>query len=75
MPTFCHAQTILSRVVSRVLALTGFPGHRRFTAMGLREELEAVGIRVTRMELISGVIPVAYAEGDAADAPSTAELT
>lgn len=43
--------------------------------MGLREELEAVGIRVTRMELISGVIPVAYAEGDAADAPSTAELT
>jgi phosphatidylethanolamine/phosphatidyl-N-methylethanolamine N-methyltransferase len=70
VPTFCHAQTSLSRVASRVLALTGFPGHRRFTAMGLRQELEAVGIRVTRMDLIPGVIPVAYAEGDAAGAPS-----
>jgi phosphatidylethanolamine/phosphatidyl-N-methylethanolamine N-methyltransferase len=73
VPTFCHAQTTLSRAASRLLALTGFPGHRRFTAAGLREELEAVGIRVTRIELISGVIPVAYAEGHVVDAPSTLE--
>jgi len=62
VPTFCHDQTVLSRLTSRVLALTGFPGHRRFTAARLRHELEATSLRVTQMEVIPGVIPVGYAE-------------
>ena len=35
-PTFCHDETRLSWLVSRLLALTGFPGHRRFTVASLR---------------------------------------
>ncbi|MBK7401790.1 MAG: class I SAM-dependent methyltransferase, partial [Myxococcales bacterium] len=48
VPTFCHDETALSWVVSRALALTGFPGQRRFTARSLREAVEGAGVRVTR---------------------------
>lgn len=68
VPTFCHDETALSWVVSRALAVTGFPGHRRFTAMRLREALEAAGIGVTRFEVVPGLIPIAYAQGVPANA-------
>lgn len=63
VPTFCHDETALSWVISRALAVTGFPGHRRFTAKSLREEVEAAGVRVTRTEVLPGVIPIGYVEG------------
>lgn len=64
VPTFCHDETVLSCVVSRVLAMTGFPGHRRFTAKGLTEVVQTANIRVSRTELIPGLIPIAYVEGE-----------
>jgi phosphatidylethanolamine/phosphatidyl-N-methylethanolamine N-methyltransferase len=63
VPTFCHDETALSWGVSRVLALTRFPGERRFRFATLHSALESAGLEVTRTELISGVIPIAYAEG------------
>jgi phosphatidylethanolamine/phosphatidyl-N-methylethanolamine N-methyltransferase len=63
VPTFCHDETVVSRAASRLLALTGFPGHRRFRMPTLRRELENAGLLVTRAELIPGVIPIAYMEG------------
>jgi phosphatidylethanolamine/phosphatidyl-N-methylethanolamine N-methyltransferase len=63
VPTFCHDETARSWVVSRALALTGFPGHRRFTAKSLRQAVEAAGVRVTRAETLPGLIPVGYVEG------------
>ena len=63
VPTFCHDETALSWVVSRALAVTGFPGHRRFTAATLRREVETGGVRTTRMEVLPGLIPIGYVEG------------
>ena len=63
VPTFCHDETALSWVVSRALAVTGFPGHRRFTAQSLRQAVEAAGVRVTRTETLPGLIPIGFAEG------------
>lgn len=63
VPTFCHDETALSWVVSRALAVTGFPGHRRFTAQSLRRAVEAAGVRVTRTETLSGLLPIGYVEG------------
>lgn len=63
VPTYCHDETALSWVVSRALALTGFPGHRRFTATSLRQAVEDAGIRVTRIETLPGLIPIGYVEG------------
>lgn len=63
VPTFCHDETALSWVVSRALAVTGFPGHRRFTAKSLRQAVEDAGIRVTRTETLPGLIPIGYVQG------------
>ena len=66
VPTFCHNETILSRTLSRALALTGFPGQRRFTGRSLRSALESAGLQITRSEIVPGVIPIAYVEAVAA---------
>lgn len=63
VPTYCHDETALSWAVSRLLAVTGFPGHRRFTARRLHESLESAGLRVTRAETLPGLIPIEYVEG------------
>jgi phosphatidylethanolamine/phosphatidyl-N-methylethanolamine N-methyltransferase len=62
-PTFCHDETALSRFVSRGLAMTGFPNHRRFTVQSLRGALTEAGVRITRSEMLPGFIPIGYAEG------------
>lgn len=63
VPTFCHDETPISWVVSRALAVTGFPGQRRFKAKSLRHAVEDSGIRVTRTETVPGLIPIGYVEG------------
>jgi phosphatidylethanolamine/phosphatidyl-N-methylethanolamine N-methyltransferase len=63
LPTFCHDETTVSWLLSRVLAVTGFPGERRFTAASLTAALEARGIRLQRQETIPGPIPVKYVHG------------
>lgn len=63
VPAFCHDETVRSRVASRLLALTGFPGQRRFTLTALLGLLESARLEPTRMELIPGLIPIGYIEG------------
>lgn len=63
VPTFCHDETAVSWVISRALAVTGFPGHRRFTAKSLVEALEGANVTALRTELLPGLIPIAYVEG------------
>lgn len=62
-PTFCHDETGMSAVISRLLALTGFPGRRRFTSRSLRDELERAGLRIDRQETVPGLIPMSYVDG------------
>ncbi|MBE2251926.1 MAG: class I SAM-dependent methyltransferase [Myxococcus sp.] len=63
VPTFCHDETALSWVVSRALAVTGFPGHRRFTVKSLQLAVEEAGVVVGRAVLLPGLIPIGYVEG------------
>lgn len=63
VPTFCHDETALSWVVSRALAVTGFPGHRRFTVKSLQRAVEESGVVVGRAILLPGLIPIGYVEG------------
>ncbi len=62
-PTFCHDETRLSWLVSRLLGVTGFPGHRRFTVQSLRSSLETAGVEVRRSETLPGLIPIGFVEG------------
>lgn len=63
VPTYCHDETAASRLVSRLLALSGFPGQRRFSAASLAAALAAAGLQVTRQALLPGLIPIGYVEG------------
>ena len=63
VPTFCHDQTIVSAIVSRLLSLTGFPSYRRFTARSLRRALERQGLRIATAETLGGLIPIGYVDG------------
>lgn len=63
VPTYCHGETVLSRGVSRLLSLAGFPGQRRFTLASLRETLDAAGLTIERAETLPGVIPMAFVSG------------
>jgi len=60
VPTYLHAETMRAGLLSRVFALTGFPGHRRFTARTLREAVEAAGFVPQREEVIPGPFPVGF---------------
>lgn len=62
-PTYCHDETLVSRTISRGLAITRFPGHRRFTARSHRAALEKAGLRTARAETLPGLIPISYVEG------------
>jgi phosphatidylethanolamine/phosphatidyl-N-methylethanolamine N-methyltransferase len=62
-PTFCHDETF----GSRVLAITGFPGARRFRAQSLEDALRGAGFHVGGAERIPGVIPIAFVEAHAAN--------
>ena len=61
-PTFCHDETKASWLVSRLLAVSGFPGQRRFTMRLLRGALEENGLQVARAELLPGLIPIGFIE-------------
>lgn len=62
-PTFCHDETVVSCMISRALAVTGFPGQRRFTSKSLRAAMELADLRVSRIETLPGIIPIGYIDG------------
>jgi phosphatidylethanolamine/phosphatidyl-N-methylethanolamine N-methyltransferase len=61
-PTYLHRETIRAAVLSRLFALTGFPGARRFTARSLRDAVEGAGFRVRAAETIPGPFPIGYVD-------------
>lgn len=59
-PTYLHDETFFARMLSRVFALTGLPGKRRFTARSLEDAIVSRGFRVERVETIPGPFPVGF---------------
>ena len=47
-------------MLSRLMALTGFPGRRRFDAAGLAAALVAAGFAVVAAEVIPGPLPIGH---------------
>lgn len=60
LPTYCHDETLLSSAVSRVMALSGFPGQRRFSVDSLAAAVAATRAEVLEVERLSGVLPIGY---------------
>ncbi|MBK7192355.1 MAG: class I SAM-dependent methyltransferase [Myxococcales bacterium] len=59
-PTYLHRGTFTAAALSRVMAVTGFPGHRRFDAVGLAAALAAAGFAVVAAETIPGPLPIGH---------------
>ncbi len=59
-PTYLHKETLRAAMLSRLFALTGFPGQRRFTAKSLETAIEGRGLRIERWETIPGPFPIGY---------------
>ena len=51
LPTFCHDETRISWALSSMLAITGFPAAKRFTAESLADAVEAAGLFSQRVEV------------------------
>lgn len=60
VPTYLHRETFRASLLSRVFALTGFPGKRRFDAASLAAAVNGAGFRVDRAETIPGPLPIGF---------------
>lgn len=59
-PTYLHRGTRTAAMLSRLMALTGFPGRRRFDAAALDAALVAAGFAVIAAEVIPGPLPIGH---------------
>lgn len=62
-PTACHAETLASRWVSRILGRVGFPVERRLTGDGLSAMIAAGGFEIIERRTFSGLLPVEFVAG------------
>jgi len=63
VPTYCHDETVISRLVSRIMGLLGFPGRRRLTLDRLEALLAAHGFQVHKRALLPGLLPIGFVSG------------
>lgn len=63
-PTFCAGETIRSRIVSRVMELSGFRIMSKWSIGGFTAFLEANGLRILKEIEIKGKMPLAYVVGE-----------
>ncbi len=64
VPTYCHDQTQLARLTSRLLGLVGFPGRRRLTLERLERTVLDSGLGLRRSELLPGLIPIGFVSAE-----------
>ncbi len=57
-PTFCHGETAVAQIVSRLLGLTGFPVVSRFAGGGLRELVGHHRFTVKQEVPFTGLLPI-----------------
>lgn len=62
-PTFCHDENFVAATASRLIALTGFPGHRRFTSASLQAAIRGAGFTVSNFATFPGVFPICFVAG------------
>jgi ubiquinone/menaquinone biosynthesis C-methylase UbiE len=62
-PTFCHGENMKSKIISKIMSLTGFPAYHRFTIEGLIRLVERSGFIIISREIIQDAIPMAFVIG------------
>ena len=62
-PTYCHGEGLKSRILSRIMSLSGFPGYHRFTVEALSGLIGESGFEIEKLEIIEDRIPLAFIVG------------
>ncbi|MBN1574783.1 MAG: methyltransferase domain-containing protein [Deltaproteobacteria bacterium] len=62
-PTYCHGEGLKSRMLSRLMSLSGFPGYHRFTIESLSGLISDSGFEIEKIEIIEDRIPLAFIVG------------
>ena len=60
LPTYCHAQTRRSRVLSRLMCLSGFRVYTRFSEDTLLRMVTSAGLNVMTSDLSDDTMPLCY---------------
>ena len=63
VPTFCHDENAVSRLVSWGMSWVAFPASRRFDLAGLVTAVERGGFTVDCREAVPGLLPVGFVAG------------
>ncbi len=59
-PTYCHGQTLIAHLTSRLMSLSGFRAFRRFTFTSYVLLIKRSGFKVEKLDVWPGAIPLAY---------------
>jgi phosphatidylethanolamine/phosphatidyl-N-methylethanolamine N-methyltransferase len=59
-PTFAHGESLGARLVSRLLALTGFPVVTRFSGRSLARLVRGQGFELASEDIVPGLLPIRY---------------
>ena len=59
-PTFCHGENWRSRLLSRLMSLTGFKSYHRFRTGEFFDLLTSSGFEIIKKEISKDFIPLAY---------------
>ena len=59
-PTYCHGQTLVAHIASRIVGLRGLRTYRRFTYRSLVLSIQKAGFKIEKFEVWPAVIPMAY---------------
>ncbi len=65
--SYCHGQSVFTRVVSALMSARGFVAYHRWSVEALSAFLRANGLQVESQGVIRGVIPMLYAQARGRD--------
>jgi ubiquinone/menaquinone biosynthesis C-methylase UbiE len=60
IPTYCHGQSLLSHIVSRIMGIAGFRARSRWSVADFNAFITDNGLRPVKTKVIKGVIPLVY---------------
>lgn len=60
VPTYCHGNSLLSHMVSRVMSLSGFRARSRWSVKSFTRFIENNGFEIVKHETLDDIIPMIY---------------
>jgi len=59
-PTYCHGQNIRSRIISRIIGLSGFKAYHKITIKQFCHFIEGSGFEIVKKQILKGNPPLVY---------------